>query len=81
MTYNLLADLYADSDYSRTVLHPQCPPYALEIDYRKQVRYTWLCALYRVSHLYWVNYKFGSPVSVSQTRLDTLYLTTNVMFW
>ena len=37
VTYNLLADLYADSDHSRTVLHPQCPPYALEIDYRKQV--------------------------------------------
>ena len=33
-SYNLLADLYADSDYSRTVLHPQCPAYALAIDYR-----------------------------------------------
>ena len=38
VTYNLLADLYADSDYSRTVLHPQCPPYALDMDYRKQGR-------------------------------------------
>eukprot|EP00095_Tigriopus_kingsejongensis_P006499 maker-scaffold676_size113663-snap-gene-0.29 protein:Tk06499 transcript:maker-scaffold676_size113663-snap-gene-0.29-mRNA-1 annotation:"2 -phosphodiesterase 12-like" len=37
LTYNILADLYADSEYSRTVLHPQCPPYALEIGYRKQV--------------------------------------------
>jgi mRNA deadenylase 3'-5' endonuclease subunit Ccr4 len=37
MTYNLLADLYADSDFSRTHLHPQCPPYALAIDYRKQL--------------------------------------------
>jgi 2',5'-phosphodiesterase len=37
MTYNLLADLYADSDFSRTQLHPQCPPYALAIDYRKQL--------------------------------------------
>ncbi len=35
VTYNLLADLYADSDFSRTVLHPQCPPHALAIDYRK----------------------------------------------
>ena len=34
VTYNLLADLYADSEFSRTVLHPQCPAYALEIDYR-----------------------------------------------
>merc|ERR1719225_1860962 len=33
-SYNLLADLYADSDYSRTVLFAQCPPYALTIDYR-----------------------------------------------
>lgn len=37
MSYNLLADLYADSDYSRTQLFPYCPPYALAIDYRKQL--------------------------------------------
>ena len=37
VSYNLLADLYADSDYSRTILHPQCPPYALAFDYRKQL--------------------------------------------
>lgn len=37
LSYNLLADLYADSDYSRQTLHPQCPPYALAIDYRKQL--------------------------------------------
>ena len=37
VTYNLLADLYADSDHSRTVLFPQCPPYALEIAYRKSL--------------------------------------------
>ncbi|XP_063973714.1 2',5'-phosphodiesterase 12 [Diachasmimorpha longicaudata] len=34
-SYNILADTYADSDYSRTVLFPYCPPYALAIDYRK----------------------------------------------
>merc|ERR1712037_194199 len=34
VTYNILADLYCDSDFSRTVLHPSCPPYALHIDYR-----------------------------------------------
>ena len=33
-SYNILADLYADSDYSRTVLFAQCPPYALAISYR-----------------------------------------------
>lgn len=37
VSYNLLADLYADSDYSRTVLFPYCLPYALHIDYRKQL--------------------------------------------
>lgn len=37
VTYNLLADLYADSDYSRSTLFPYCPPYALAIDYRKQL--------------------------------------------
>ncbi|KAG6446256.1 hypothetical protein O3G_MSEX004346 [Manduca sexta] len=37
VSYNILADLYCDSDYTRTVLHPYCPPYALHIDYRKQL--------------------------------------------
>lgn len=37
MSYNLLADLYADSDYTRKELFPYCPPYALNIDYRKQL--------------------------------------------
>ncbi|XP_045471233.1 2',5'-phosphodiesterase 12 isoform X1 [Harmonia axyridis] len=37
VTYNILADLYCDSDYTRTVLHPYCPPYALHLDYRKQL--------------------------------------------
>jgi len=34
ISYNILADLYADSDFSRESLFPQCPPYALSIDYR-----------------------------------------------
>lgn len=37
VSYNLLADYYADSDYSRTVLFGHCPEYALHIDYRKQL--------------------------------------------
>lgn len=37
ISYNVLADLYADSDHTRTVLYPYCPPYALDIDYRKQL--------------------------------------------
>lgn len=35
ISYNLLADYYADSDFSRTELFPYCPAYALAIDYRK----------------------------------------------
>ncbi|XP_052747253.1 2',5'-phosphodiesterase 12 [Bicyclus anynana] len=37
VSYNILADLYCDSDYTRTTLHPYCPPYALHKDYRKQL--------------------------------------------
>jgi len=37
VTYNLLADLYTDSDYSRDILYPYCPHYALDIEYRKQL--------------------------------------------
>lgn len=35
ISYNLLADYYCDSDFSRTQLFPYCPPFALAIDYRK----------------------------------------------
>lgn len=35
ISYNLLADYYADSEFSRTELFPYCPPFALAIDYRK----------------------------------------------
>ncbi|XP_049821947.1 2',5'-phosphodiesterase 12-like isoform X2 [Aethina tumida] len=37
VSYNILADLYCDSDYTRETLFPYCPPYALSIDYRKQL--------------------------------------------
>lgn len=37
VSYNILADLYADSEVSRTQLFPYCPPYALSTDYRKQL--------------------------------------------
>lgn len=37
MSYNILADTYADSDYSKDVLFPYCPTYALDMDYRKQL--------------------------------------------
>jgi len=36
MTYNILADQYADSDFSRQQLFPQCPLFAM--DYRYRVR-------------------------------------------
>ena len=37
ISYNLLADYYADSDFSREHLFPYCPHYALDIDYRQQL--------------------------------------------
>ncbi|XP_034824735.1 2',5'-phosphodiesterase 12 [Maniola hyperantus] len=37
VSYNILADLYCDSEHTRTILYPYCPPYALHIDYRKQL--------------------------------------------
>ncbi|CAG2066169.1 unnamed protein product, partial [Timema podura] len=37
VSYNILADLYADSEVARTQLYPYCPSYALTIDYRKQL--------------------------------------------
>lgn len=37
VSYNILADLYADSDYSRSVLFAHCPAHALDIDYRRQL--------------------------------------------
>lgn len=37
VSYNILADMYADSDYSREVLFAYCPPHALDIDYRRQL--------------------------------------------
>ncbi|KAK9879423.1 hypothetical protein WA026_006490 [Henosepilachna vigintioctopunctata] len=37
VTYNILADLYCDSDFSRDSLYAYCPPYALQLDYRKQL--------------------------------------------
>lgn len=37
VSFNLLADMYADSDYSRTVLFSYCPAEWLAIDYRKQL--------------------------------------------
>ncbi|ESO08143.1 hypothetical protein HELRODRAFT_75620 [Helobdella robusta] len=37
ISYNILADLYADSDFSRSFLFPYCPPQFLDINYRKQL--------------------------------------------
>ncbi|XP_013422110.1 2',5'-phosphodiesterase 12 [Lingula anatina] len=34
VSYNILADLYADSDFSRDVLYPYCPAECLAKDYR-----------------------------------------------
>lgn len=37
ISYNILADLYANSDYSRDVLFGYCQNYALNMDYRKHL--------------------------------------------
>ncbi|NXC45036.1 PDE12 phosphodiesterase, partial [Penelope pileata] len=37
VSYNILADTYAQTEFSRTVLFPYCAPYALEIDYRQSL--------------------------------------------
>ncbi|KAL2745648.1 hypothetical protein V1477_006039 [Vespula maculifrons] len=36
-SYNILANVYASTSYSKENLFPYCPEYALEIDYRKQL--------------------------------------------
>ncbi|XP_062441896.1 2',5'-phosphodiesterase 12 [Rhea pennata] len=37
VSYNILADVYAQTEFSRTVLYPYCAPYALELDYRQNL--------------------------------------------
>ncbi|XP_068201007.1 2',5'-phosphodiesterase 12 [Palaemon carinicauda] len=37
ISYNILADLYADGEFARKHLFPTCPSYAMDIDYRKQL--------------------------------------------
>ncbi|KAK9510709.1 hypothetical protein O3M35_005444 [Rhynocoris fuscipes] len=37
VSYNILADLYAETEVAKTELFPYCPPYALSVDYRKQL--------------------------------------------
>lgn len=37
MSYNILADAFADTEFTRNELYPYCAPYALTIDYRKQL--------------------------------------------
>lgn len=37
VSYNILADLYAHSDYARQVLFKHCPSHALNFDYRRQL--------------------------------------------
>ncbi|KAL4217215.1 Endonuclease/Exonuclease/phosphatase [Mactra antiquata] len=37
VSYNILADLYADQEFSRNVLFSYCAPYALNIGYRKHL--------------------------------------------
>ncbi|KAG7246451.1 hypothetical protein CRUP_038136, partial [Coryphaenoides rupestris] len=34
VSYNILADVYAQTELAQTVLYTYCPPYALQLDYR-----------------------------------------------
>ncbi|KAG2470443.1 PDE12 phosphodiesterase, partial [Polypterus senegalus] len=37
VSYNILADIYAQTELSKNVLYPYCAPYALDIDYRQSL--------------------------------------------
>ncbi|XP_077997453.1 2',5'-phosphodiesterase 12-like [Glandiceps talaboti] len=37
VSYNILADQYATTEFAQNVLYPYCAPYALSIDYRQQL--------------------------------------------
>lgn len=37
VSYNILADVYAQTDLSKKVLYPYCAPYALQLDYRQNL--------------------------------------------
>lgn len=37
VSYNILADIYAQTELSKTVLYPYCPQYALQLDYRQNL--------------------------------------------
>ena len=37
MTYNILADVYANRKSAMDYFYPYCAPYALSLDYRKQL--------------------------------------------
>ncbi|XP_035518581.1 2',5'-phosphodiesterase 12 [Morone saxatilis] len=37
VSYNILADIYAQTELSKNVLYPYCAPYALQLDYRQNL--------------------------------------------
>lgn len=37
VSYNILADIYAQTELSKTVLYPYCAPYALQLHYRQNL--------------------------------------------
>ncbi|XP_070815084.1 2',5'-phosphodiesterase 12 [Chaetodon trifascialis] len=37
VSYNILADVYAQTELSKNVLYPYCAPYALQLDYRQNL--------------------------------------------
>ncbi|KAL4655817.1 2',5'-phosphodiesterase 12 [Arapaima gigas] len=43
VSYNILADVYAQTELARTVLYPYCAPYALQLPYRQSLLRKELC--------------------------------------
>ncbi|XP_034021063.1 2',5'-phosphodiesterase 12 [Thalassophryne amazonica] len=37
VSYNILANIYAQTEQSKTILYPYCPHYALQLDYRQNL--------------------------------------------
>jgi len=65
VTYNILADVYSDSDYSRDYLFPHCPADILSIDYRKQLllkELTGVCIVYKCALLHFAIFTTYLPV-------------------
>ena len=69
MSYNILADLYADSDYSRDCLFNHCPTEILSHDYRKPLLIREILGKYRCK----VRYLHIMAVIFNSSESDEVY--------